>query len=144
MAQTDRQKIQVKLERLREAIRHHDHLYYVVNRPEVSDSEYDRLFRELQSLEAEHSDLIIPSSPTQRVGAPPLDQFQKVPHEYQMLSLDSHLDIEDVLAFDPTGPSRIGCGCRGLCRRTEIRRPLRSSLFTRMGRLFADQQGEMG
>ena len=100
MAQNDHKKVQGKLEHLRKTIRHHDHLYYVVNRPEVSDSEYDRLFRELQALEAEHSDLITPSSPTQRVGAPPLDQFHKVPHEHPMLSLDSHLNIDDVQAFD--------------------------------------------
>ena len=100
MAQNDSRKIQEKLEYLRETIRHHDHLYYVVNRPKVSDSKYDRLFRELQALEAAHPDLISPNSPTQRVGAPPLDQFKKVPHEHPMLSLDSHLNIEDVLAFD--------------------------------------------
>ena len=100
MSQIDRTKIEVKLENLRETIRRHDHLYYVINRPEVSDSEYDRLFRELQDLEADHPDLLIPNSPTQRVGAPPLDQFQKVPHEHPMLSLDSHLNLEDVQAFD--------------------------------------------
>ena len=101
MAQNnDDRKVQVRLEYLRETIRSHDHLYYVVNRPEISDSEYDRLFRELQTLETEHADLITPNSPTQRVGAPPLDQFKKVPHEHPMLSLDSHLNIEDVQAFD--------------------------------------------
>ena len=100
MGQHTHQDIQVKLEHLRETIRHHDHLYYVVNRPEISDSEYDRLFRELQELEAEHPGFFTPNSPTQRVGAPPLEQFQKVPHQHPMLSLDSHLEREDLLAFD--------------------------------------------
>ena len=94
------QKIRVKLEELRTAIRRHDHLYYVLNRPEISDSEYDRVFRALQTLEAQYPELISPDSPTQRVGAPPLEQFQKVSHLYPMLSLDSHLHIEDVKAFD--------------------------------------------
>ena len=100
MGQHTHQDIQKKLEQLRDTIRHHDHLYYVVNRPEISDSAYDRLFQDLQALEASHPDLITPNSPTQRVGAPPLEQFQKVPHEHPMLSLDSHLNIEDVQAFD--------------------------------------------
>jgi DNA ligase (NAD+) len=94
------QDIQGKLDELRATIRRHDHLYYGLNRPEISDSEYDRLFRLLQALESQYPDRIIPDSPTQRVGAPPLEQFKKVPHEYPMLSLDSHLNIEDVRAFD--------------------------------------------
>lgn len=92
--------VQKRLDELRATIRRHDRLYYVLNRPEVSDSEYDQLFRTLQALEAEYPDLVTPDSPTQRVGAPPLEQFQKVPHEHPMLSLDSHLNIEDVRAFD--------------------------------------------
>ncbi|UCE63170.1 MAG: NAD-dependent DNA ligase LigA [Nitrospirota bacterium] len=97
---TTPQEVQKKLEELRATIRRHDHLYYVINRPEISDSEYDRLFRALQALEAQYPERITPDSPTQRVGAPPLEQFKKVPHEYPMLSLDSHLNIEDVKAFD--------------------------------------------
>ena len=100
MARETPQDIQSKLEELRATIRRHDHLYYVLNRPEISDSEYDGLFRALQALEAQYPVLIAPESPTQRVGAPPLEQFKKVPHEYPMLSLDSHLNIEDVKAFD--------------------------------------------
>ena len=85
---------------LRREIRHHDHLYYSKDRPEISDAEYDRLFRELVELESEHPDLITSDSPTQRVGAPPIDELAKVPHEKPMLSLDSITDRKDVQAFD--------------------------------------------
>ena len=85
---------------LRREIRRHDHLYYSKDRPEISDAEYDRLFRELVALESEHPELITSDSPTQRVGAPPIDELAKVPHEKPMLSLDSITDREDVQAFD--------------------------------------------
>jgi DNA ligase (NAD+) len=89
-----------RLDELRISIRHHDQLYYVKDRPEISDSEYDRLFRELVEIEAAHPDLITTDSPSQRVGAPPLTELGKVPHERPMLSLDSITDRADVLAFD--------------------------------------------
>ena len=85
---------------LRRQIRHHDHLYYTKDRPEISDAEYDRLFRELVDLETAHPDLVTGDSPTQRVGAPPLDELTKVSHEKPMLSLDSITDQDDVRAFD--------------------------------------------
>lgn len=85
---------------LRKAIQRHDYLYYVKDRPEISDAEYDRLFRELAELERENPDLVTPDSPTQRVGAPPLDELIKVPHEQPMLSLDSIIDPTEVMAFD--------------------------------------------
>ncbi len=85
---------------LRREIRHHDHLYYSKDRPEISDAEYDRLFHELVELESEHPDLITGDSPTQRVGAPPINELAKVPHEKPMLSLDSITAREDVQAFD--------------------------------------------
>jgi DNA ligase (NAD+) len=100
--------VRARIEALRNAIRRHDYLYYVKDRPEISDTEYDRLFRELQELEAAHPDLITPDSPTQRVGAPPLDQFQKVEHERPMLSLDSVVDREEVLAFDKRVKKELG------------------------------------
>ncbi len=81
-------------------IRHHDYLYYVKDRPEISDGEYDRLFRELTELEQAHPELVTPESPTQRVGAPPLDELGKVQHERPMLSLDSIVELDEVLAFD--------------------------------------------
>lgn len=92
--------IEQRLAALRREISHHDHLYYTKDRPEISDSEYDRLFRELVDLETAHPDLITSDSPTQRVGAPPLAELAKVPHEKPMLSLDSITDQEDVRAFD--------------------------------------------
>src|SRR5436853_2786933 len=95
-----RADVQTRVDALRKEIRRHDYLYYVKNRPEVSDQEYDRLFRELTELEAAHPDVITPDSPTQRVGAPPLDELKKTQHVRPMLSLDSVVDSKDVLAFD--------------------------------------------
>ena len=92
--------VQERLARLKDQIRHHDYLYYVKDRPEISDGEYDRLFRELAEIEQAHPELVTSDSPTQRVGAPPLDELGKVPHERPMLSLDSLVDPQDVLAFD--------------------------------------------
>lgn len=85
---------------LRRQIRRHDHLYYTKDRPEISDAEYDRLFRELVDLETAYPELVTGDSPTQRVGAPPLEELTKVSHEKPMLSLDSITDPEDVRAFD--------------------------------------------
>src|SRR3972149_5971072 len=92
--------VQEQLLRLKEQIRHHDFLYYVKDRPEISDGEYDRLFRELVELERAHPELVTSDSPTQRIGAPPLDELGKVQHQRPMLSLDSLVDPADVLAFD--------------------------------------------
>ena len=92
--------ILAKLTALKDEIRRHDNLYYAKDRPEISDTEYDRLFRELIDLERQHPELVTPDSPTQRVGAPPLESLIKVPHEHLMLSLDSVLDQEEVQAFD--------------------------------------------
>ena len=69
---------QERLAQLKSQIRHHDYLYYVKDRPEISDGEYDRLFRELADLERTYPELVTPDSPTQRVGAPPLDELGKV------------------------------------------------------------------
>ncbi|GJL53861.1 MAG: DNA ligase [Nitrospirales bacterium] len=94
------QHVHTRLHELREDIQHHDRLYYLKDQPEVSDSVYDQLFRELQDLELQYPDLVTPDSPTQRVGGILLDKFQKVQHEFPMLSLDSHVKVEDVRAFD--------------------------------------------
>ncbi|MDT3779949.1 NAD-dependent DNA ligase LigA [Nitrospira sp. MA-1] len=93
-------KVKQRLEELKHAIRRHDELYYVQSRPEISDAEYDQLFRELQDLESHYPDLRTPDSPTERVGGTPLVQFSKIPHEFPLLSLDSEMDEESVLAFD--------------------------------------------
>src|SRR5271166_3505271 len=78
-----------KIEALRDKIRYHEHRYYVLDDPEVSDAEFDRLVNELKALEAEHPELITPDSPTQRVGGKPREGFVKVPHSSAMLSLDN-------------------------------------------------------
>src|SRR5215510_12187472 len=85
---------------LRNEIRHHDYLYYVKARPEISDSQYDRLFRELVELEQAHPEFVSADSPSQRVGAPPLDELVKVLHKQPMLSLDSIVDPSEVQVFD--------------------------------------------
>lgn len=92
--------ILARLIALRDEIRRHDYLYYVKDHPEISDSRYDRLFRELVELELAHPELVTPDSPSQRVGAPPLEALVKVPHEQPMLSLDSIADQNEVQAFD--------------------------------------------
>jgi len=85
---------------LKDEIRRHDYLYYVKDRPEISDSQYDHLFRKLLELEQAHPELVTPDSPSQRVGAPPLEELIKVLHEQPMLSLDSIVDQSEVQAFD--------------------------------------------
>jgi DNA ligase (NAD+) len=85
---------------LREQIHHHDYLYYVEARPEVSDTEYDRLMAELRALEAEFPDLVTPDSPTQRVGGAPVDLFKPVEHRVAMLSLDNATTAEGLREFE--------------------------------------------
>lgn len=87
------------IESLREKIDYHNHRYYVFDNPEISDAEYDRLFRELQSLENAHPEYITPHSPTQRVGAAPLKEFDSVTHAIPMLSLDNVFDHAEFTAF---------------------------------------------
>ena len=88
------------IETLREQLRYHNHRYYVLDDPEIPDAEYDRLFRELQALEAEHPELVTADSPTQRVGAAPLEGFESVRHEMPMLSLDNAFDDSEVREFE--------------------------------------------
>src|SRR5215467_3384610 len=78
-----------QIQRLREELQHHEHLYYVLDRPEITDAEYDAMMRKLQDLEAQHPNLITPDSPTQRVGGKPREGFVKVAHSAPMLSLDN-------------------------------------------------------
>jgi len=85
---------------LRETIRHHEHQYYVLDQPEISDAEYDELVQRLQRIERDHPDLIRPDSPTRRVGGKPREGFQKVAHSSPMLSLDNALDENELRAFD--------------------------------------------
>jgi len=95
----NRQSAADRIEELRELIRRHDHLYYVLDSPELSDAEYDVLFRELQELEDIFPDLRTPDSPTQRVGGEPLSAFPSVRHEAPMLSLDSDQSEEALRRF---------------------------------------------
>jgi DNA ligase (NAD+) len=89
--------VQKRVAELREQVDHHLYRYHVLDEPEISDAEYDRLFDELQRLEAENPDLATPDSPTQRVGAPPSDKFRKVEHLTAMGSLEK-VTTEDALA----------------------------------------------
>ncbi|MGE0557507.1 MAG: NAD-dependent DNA ligase LigA [Burkholderiales bacterium] len=86
--------------RLREEIEHHNHLYYVLDAPEISDAEYDLLFRELQQIEDGHPELVSADSPTQRVGGAPLAAFDQVEHRQPMLSLNNAFAAEEVESFD--------------------------------------------
>ncbi|MEK7700908.1 MAG: NAD-dependent DNA ligase LigA, partial [candidate division NC10 bacterium] len=85
---------------LREQIHHHDYLYYVEARPEISDAEYDRLMRELRDLEARFPELVTGDSPTQRVGGAPADVFRPVEHRVAMLSLDNATTAEELGEFE--------------------------------------------
>src|SRR5580700_1144896 len=88
--------IEKKMEALREKIRHHEYLYHVLDNPEISDGEFDKLMRQLKDLEAEHPDLVTPDSPTQRVGGKPREGFVKVPHSSPMLSLDNTYNEDEL------------------------------------------------
>src|SRR3989454_12005898 len=89
-----------RAEELRAQLRDASHRYYVLDAPTLSDAEYDRLFRELEQLEADHPDLITPDSPTRRVGAAPSEKFAKVTHGRQMMSLANAMAEEEFLEFD--------------------------------------------
>src|SRR5213075_187390 len=91
--------VQARLDELRAELDHHLYRYHVLDDPEISDAEYDRLFDELKVLEDEHPDLITPDSPTQRVGAPPSDRFQKVQHLTPMGSLEKVTDDESLFKW---------------------------------------------
>jgi DNA ligase (NAD+) len=87
-------KVQERVDALRELLHHHAHRYYVLDAPDIPDAEYDKLFRELQELEAQHPELATPDSPTQRVGGAVLDGYAKVRHQVPMLSIRTETDIE--------------------------------------------------
>ncbi|HUA62696.1 MAG TPA: NAD-dependent DNA ligase LigA [Verrucomicrobiae bacterium] len=85
---------------LRDELRRHEHLYYVLDKPEITDGEYDAMMRRLKALEEEHPELATPDSPTQRVGGKPREGFTKVRHSSSMLSLDNALNEEELRDFD--------------------------------------------
>src|SRR5215469_16893544 len=85
---------------LRHLIDHHNYRYYVEDKPEISDKEFDRLLKELEDLEATHPELATPDSPTQRVGGQPIDRFQSVTHRIPMLSIGKAFSADELRAFD--------------------------------------------
>ena len=91
---------QKRIGQLRQELNRHNHLYYVLAQPEISDRDYDRLYKELQDLETRFPDLITADSPTQRVGGEPLKEFKSVKHLLPMMSLDNTYDAEDLADFD--------------------------------------------
>jgi DNA ligase (NAD+) len=97
-----------RVEQLRQQINHHNYRYYVLDSPEISDAEYDRLMRELEELEQRYPALVTPDSPTQRVGAPPLEVFVSVRHGIPMLSLGNAFDADELRAFDERVKRHLG------------------------------------
>jgi DNA ligase (NAD+) len=89
-----------RVQQLREEINYHNYRYYVLDSPVASDAAYDRLLAELQRLEEQYPELVAPDSPTQRVGAPPLEKFESVRHRQPMISLDDAFDEDEVRKFD--------------------------------------------
>jgi DNA ligase (NAD+) len=113
LARSQRQKRKVvdpavRVGQLREQIRRHEHAYYVLDEPEVTDAEYDALFLELRRIEEERPDLLTPDSPTQRVGGEASDQFAKVRHGSPMLSLQNAFDEAEIRAFDKRVRAAVG------------------------------------
>src|SRR6185503_2386533 len=97
-----------KVRKLRETIERHNRLYYLEDAPEITDAEYDRLFRELQALEEKHPELRRPDSPTQRVGGAPVGEFAEVRHRTPMLSINNAFDEEEVRNFDKRARETLG------------------------------------
>ncbi|HEY3085860.1 MAG TPA: NAD-dependent DNA ligase LigA [Candidatus Dormibacteraeota bacterium] len=98
----------VRVEEVRELIRRHEHAYYVLDQPEISDAEYDALFLELRRIEEERPDLVTADSPTQRVSGEASDQFAKVRHRSPMLSLQNAFDEAEIRAFDKRVRAAVG------------------------------------
>lgn len=95
----DVNKAKQRIEELRKLINYHNYRYYVLDSPEISDAEYDGLMKELRQLEAEHPELVTPDSPTQRIGAPPVEAFGVVEHPQPLLSLANAFSYEDLAAW---------------------------------------------
>jgi len=108
MGMDEARDIEKRIKELREIINYHDYKYYVEDNPEISDWEYDQLYRELVELETARPDLVTPDSPTQRVGGQPLEGFEKVIHTVPMLSLNDVFSEEELLAFDTRVREAVG------------------------------------
>ena len=100
--------VRKQIERLREEIRRHDYLYYVLNQPKISDRQYDKIFAELKELEEANPQLITADSPTQRVSERPLEGFATVRHAVPMLSMDNTYNAEELRAFDERVAKQLG------------------------------------
>jgi DNA ligase (NAD+) len=97
-----------RVEKLQEEIEYHNYRYYVLDQPEIPDAQYDRLMRELEKIEEEYPELRSPNSPTQRVGAPPLEEFEIVRHSISMLSLANAFDESEARDFDKRVKKNLG------------------------------------
>src|SRR3989338_9725240 len=93
-------ELKKEIEKLREEINYHNYRYYVLDNPAISDAEYDRLMKQLEVLEKKYPELITPDSPTQRVGAKPLEAFGTITHTMPMLSLRNAFNAEEAKEFD--------------------------------------------
>ncbi|MGA7761513.1 MAG: hypothetical protein WCA59_07170, partial [Candidatus Binataceae bacterium] len=100
MPKDDLKRARAEIDKLREQINRHNHLYYVLDNPELTDAEYDALMRRLEALETEHPELLTPDSPTQRVGASPSEKFAVVVHRRMMMSLANAMNAEEMREFD--------------------------------------------
>jgi DNA ligase (NAD+) len=101
-------KVKQRIEELRELINHHNYRYYVLDSPEISDAEYDELMQELKQIEVEHPELVTPDSPTQRIGAPPVEAFGVVEHPQPLLSLANAFSYEELMAWHKRASNLLG------------------------------------
>jgi DNA ligase (NAD+) len=104
----DMNKVKQRIEELRKTINYHNYRYYVLDSPEISDAEYDELMKELKQLEAEHPELVTPDSPTQRIGAPPVEAFGVVEHPQPLLSLANAFSYEELAAWHKRVSNLVG------------------------------------
>ena len=110
-----------RIAELRRLIRHHEECYYILNAPEISDEEFDRLLHELEHLEAEYPDLVTPDSPTQRVAGRPIEAFPTVVHLEPMLSLDNAYNEHELRAFDERVRRGVGSGNSAIAYVAELK-----------------------
>jgi len=112
--------VAARIAQLRAEIEQHNYRYYVLDDPSISDAEFDQLFRELQTLEAQHPELLAADSPTQRVGVTPAKSFLEVQHRTPMLSLNNCVQRRRGERFRCAYPRGARCGGSGICGRAEI------------------------
>lgn len=112
MSRGMKEQIEKRIKELREQIAYHDYRYYVLDRPEISDDEYDALMRELRELEAKHPDLVTPDSPTQRVGGGLLKELPEVKHSVPMVSIDGTTEAEEVREWERSMRRELGEGAK--------------------------------